>query len=345
MFSGYFYQSILVICSILIILSIETTDASPTSFFTDSERHNAMDIESFESHQQQQQLPANVRVIAQGYNWLENLAFDCKSGAIFASAWKDGYLLRIDANGTASHHLTGVFQHLLGMAVSEELNVVNLAVSYSNGSNAIVQFDLSDPDRYEVFAMIPKGHRPNGVGLHHRTGYVYTSSEGNQLPGDGHVYRISPQGVVTTLSTSLWSADGLYIDQKRDLLYVGQLWNNKVATFNISESLPMPQLIDLSGSHGFGQLDDFSLAQGGAFIVGGAWTKGDIVVFPSNGHNSTAGYKTLLSGLNGPTSARFGCSNGGPYNSSSLFITEAGSLIFSHRARLLQYVDVPLSPP
>lgn len=49
------------------------------------------------------------------------------------------------------------------------------------------------------------------------------------------MYEIDPlTGQVTTITESLWAADGLWIDQARHLLYVGQVANSKMLVWNIS---------------------------------------------------------------------------------------------------------------
>lgn len=44
------------------------------------------------------------------------------------------------------------------------------------------------------------------------------------LPGQGAIYKVDPKsGNVTTLITGLWAADGAWIDQEQDLLYVSEV--------------------------------------------------------------------------------------------------------------------------
>lgn len=78
-------------------------------------------------------------------------------------------------------------------------------------------------------AIIPDDKVGNGLGVNYKTGLVYTSTEGNFLPGGGEVYEIDPTiGRVSIINNQLWAADGLWIDQAQQVLYVGQLFKHNV---------------------------------------------------------------------------------------------------------------------
>jgi sugar lactone lactonase YvrE len=72
-----------------------------------------------------------------------------------------------------------------------------------------------------------------------KTGLIYTSTEGNWLPKGGEVYEIDPDsGAVRIISSNrLWAADGLWIDQDNQILYVGQLMEHNVVCTLIQLSL------------------------------------------------------------------------------------------------------------
>lgn len=280
---------------------------------------------------------AAPRVVLHSFGWLENLAFDCTRSNLFASAYLAGEVVRVTANGTVTRHGgKSVFKSVLGLAVDEAAGTVYVAATSANGTHEIASFPSDDPDRITMFAGLPHSVKPNGLGLVASTGYLYTASEGNELPGSGSVYEVSPAGVARKLDAKLWSADGLTIDQATGTLYVGQMFNSKIAAFDVSVPLEHGGAtpLGLSDGHGVGILDDFTLAPGGGTIVGAGWTKNAIVSFPA-GLNDTAPYRVAATGVEHPTSAKFGC---GAWPSTSLFTTEGGHLLKSD-ARLLEFVD------
>lgn len=281
--------------------------------------------------------PPVVKTILSGYGWIENVGFDCDRGYMFASAFREGEVVRVDGAGTVTKHLGGQFKAVLGYAIDQDSGTVYVAATRKNGTNVVVRFPSSDPDAAVTHATLE--HRPNGMGFCSLTGRVYAASEGDELPGAGVVYEIAPDGTAAELGDRLWAADGLHIDQERGLLYVGNMWSNKISTFNVTvpASAGGGQLLSTSGSHGFGILDDFTLSRSGREIVGAAWVKDELVAFPADASNTTK-YRVVMDGVKHPTSAKYGC---GPFPSTSLFVTEAGDVI-KKDARLLEYVDFPL---
>ena len=175
----------------------------------------------------------------------------------------------------------------------------------------------------------------NGLGCHNATGLLYVTAEGNELPGKhstGTVYRVDPAtGAVDTLSldgapVSEWSPDGLFIDQARQLLYVGELLSANILVWDLDPRLPAPKFLGvLPGFKGF--LDDFCLTDGGDAILGCDWSGDALVAFPALPANGTFAPRVVVpksAGVHSPTSARWGWSAnpGDPFPSTALFVTE-----------------------
>lgn len=70
--------------------------------------------------------------------------------------------------------------------------------------------------------------------MNFNTGFLYTASEGYFIPGNGEVYEINPAtGAVTSIMSGLWSADGAWIDQQRQLLYVSEVVRGNVIIYDL----------------------------------------------------------------------------------------------------------------
>jgi len=178
------------------------------------------------------------------------------------------------------------------------------------------------PNSYAVIATLPR--LGNGLWCHYASGKLYTASEGNFLPGGGSVYEVDPAtGKVIHLSDTLWAADGLFIDQSRHLLYVGEL-KTSVYVWDLSQSPPI-YLGKLPGFEGI--LDDFTVAEQGLALLGCDWLGNRLVQFnsyPTNGSMVPTTVVSAKDGLHTPTSARFGedPTSTDPFPSSALFVTE-----------------------
>ena len=195
-------------------------------------------------------LPPNVTVVAGGFSWIENLCFD-GNGSMFASERLRGQLLRIrgaddpdqDGEYVTDVLLDGVWSLLLGCAVDEARHpgYVFFVGKLLNGTYALAAVPTAAPEAWQVVATTPDGFCGNGIRIHEKTGKLYTSSEGNFLPGGGAVFEVDlsqPWGTeaaaARVVGSHLWASDGLWIDQQRDVLYVGLLFTAEVWTYSLS---------------------------------------------------------------------------------------------------------------
>ena len=294
-------------------------------------------------------LPANVSVVAGGFSWVENICFDSSAnGSMYASERLRGQLLAITSsaaaggngtgNGTNAYTSTvlleGMWKLLLGCVVDAARfpGTVFVVGVLLNGSHVLAAVPVQTPTKWEVVAFT--AHTGNGIRIHEATGRVYTSTEGTFLPGSGAVYEIDPSvrpwgGAASVLVDRLAPADGLWIDQARALLYVGLLPSSNVWTYNLTARRALGTFGGLKHSGCkllLCAMDDFTLdPDNTSVVVGAAWTDDSVRSFPTFSPTAGFGQRTLLKGVQRPTSVRWGSGVGG-FAASSLFISEGGSL-------------------
>jgi hypothetical protein len=222
----------------------------------------------------------------------------------------------------------------------------------SNGTYALVAVPTVDPDAWEVVATTPEGFCGNGIRIHDKTGKLYTSSEGNFRPGGGAVFEVdlsqpwgTPASAARVIGSQLWASDGLWIDQERDILYVGLLFTAEVWTYSLANQSVIGTF---SGMRHTGCLealcvmDDFTLApSNSSLVVGCAWTNNSLATFPVFSTSAGEGEVAILHGVQFPTSARYG-SGKGAFAATSLFISEGGGLERNEsKYRILEWKHAP----
>ncbi len=282
-------------------------------------------------------------VLVSGKSWLENLCPDPPSQSILVSEL-DGTIYRVapSAGAYAATPIVAGFRTVLGIArdpaLPGEFYFVGARPGPESGAGAPGIFRASslaaDAAANNVTLVAYTPLLGNGLAVHNATGRVYTAAEGNFLPGargNGSAFMIDPRaGTVLTLTTHMWAADGLFVDQARHLLYVGELPTTRVWVWDIHPTLTVPRFIGaLPGfGHAGSLLDDFCLTPAGDAVVGCDWDAGALVRFPAlpaNGSFAPAPLVPKAVGLHYPTSARWGQEDpaaGGPFPSSALFVTE-----------------------
>jgi hypothetical protein len=285
-----------------------------------------------------------ITVVSKNKAWIENLVLDPTSESLFFSELKFGNVWRVRgfANGTYAETLwlTG-FESVLGLAHDPSQPGVLYGAGKLNGTNVIYKFSSLQATTHTVIATLPSGCLGNGFGLHEASGKLYTACEGTFAPGTGSVYEIEAvSGKVTPLTTSMWAADGLWIDQQRHLLYVGQLFSATVFVWSLA-----PQVSFVGVLKGFkgGFLDDFTLTDtNNTAIAGCDWTGNKIMRFNAVPTNGTITPTPIVSAtIQRPTSARWGYDQArtAPFPAASLFVSEGRSrdyLLKTREDRLLR---------
>ena len=285
---------------------------------------------------------ATVSVIADGFGWVENLAFDGRGNA-FVSDLVHGSITRItfDAatKGYVKHaHLDG-FSKVLGLTVDETVSppILYAVVGVDKqGLHKLIATDTTVPNAFKT-VVTDLGTTGNGLGRHAKTGLLYTSSEGNFLPGGGTVFVVDPvTGNSTVLKSDLWAADGLWIDQVKHILYVGQLFSANLWAYDLAAGKEIGILAGLPS----GLLDDFCLSNitTGDAIIGCDWSAGSLYNIPLNTNGGAGGAPTVLvQGLGHVTSVRWGT---GPGFAGSLFATEGDGLFSWQHADRVYKIDL-----
>lgn len=268
-----------------------------------------------------------MSVLYEGYGWLENLWF-CGDTLYFAE-WNYGRIWRSTQLGTGKPtiQLQGL-DLVLGHACEPSNPEVLYGVGKTKNGDNIVYASKS-AGSYEVIAKLDSKHVGNGFGIHN--GLLYTASEGALSPTSkvGAVFRIDPMtGNVTTLADNLRSADGLWIDVKRQLLYVGQLYKANLWVWDIKAEKAIGYIPGLRGSIDW--LDDFTLHKDGDSILGCDWSQNKIVRFPLVNSSKSGAYGTYLTGMKHPTSIRYGPDG-------SLYVTEGRILPKTRKSKLLKF--------
>jgi sugar lactone lactonase YvrE len=268
-----------------------------------------------------------------GFAWAENMAFDGR-GSLFVSDAVQGILYRVFLQGSQyqreAHLQGGDWSGVDGLAASQDGSIVFAVVGSLLGSSRVLAVDAAQPNTYKTLCALPA--KGNGLGLHYASGKLYATSEGFFVPGRGAVFEIdSTSGAVSTFASGLNSADGLYILQSQELMFVSDVTGAKVLKFDLaSRSL----LATISLPNGVKSLDDMSLSADGSVLFGADFLGGFAFACLANGEGQAV---VLAARLKSPTSVRFAAGPG--FNASSVFVTEGGGVLKSDTSR--RVLEIP----
>jgi hypothetical protein len=202
--------------------------------------------------------------VASGFTWAENLIFDGHGNLFVTDAYR-GELWRITATGSTYNqtlHVSG-FKRFLGLAVSADGSILYAVGVDPSDTCLILTVDRNVPNSYQTVAKLPK--YGNGLALHFSQNVLYSPTEGSFIPYNGEVFRIEiDTGKVTSLATSLTSADGAWIDQARDLLYVSEVISSTVLVYDLSTQT----LSHTYTAPNCSMLDDYTLSADGSVVYG-----------------------------------------------------------------------------
>eukprot|EP01006_Ploeotia_vitrea_P050167 TRINITY_DN67420_c8_g8_i3.p1 TRINITY_DN67420_c8_g8~~TRINITY_DN67420_c8_g8_i3.p1 ORF type:complete len:343 (-),score=28.20 TRINITY_DN67420_c8_g8_i3:468-1469(-) len=270
-------------------------------------------------------LSANTRVVATGFSWCENFRIDTVGNQMFAADFWRAHLIALKPTPSGLYNKTihasdPSWKKILGIALNETARIVYFVAQFHNGTNAILETSADVAHGgWATVATTPK--QGNGLGIHLATGLLYTTCEGNELPNGGVVYEINPRlGTVRTVTHKLWSADGLWIDQDRAILYVGEMLDSKIWAFNLTSQEPIYQ----SSRHHVSIIDDLTVSAHGQDIIVANWAHNRVVAFHANEPKSSA-YAVGAGGFHHPTSVRFGIAGTG-FPATSLYVSEGCGL-------------------
>lgn len=288
----------------------------------------------------------NLTLVADGFTWAENLWFD-GAGGLFVTDDMAGIIYKLvrpsgTGKATKTPWISG-FSFCLGLySVFNRQHQMYAVVKFNpkagqplcNGSSyGIIRFDTRTPNTYVQAACTEQIGNGLAVNTANGRGTIYTASEGNFIPGRGLVYDIDVQVAparVATLADKLTAADGAFLDQRTQLLYVSEVLTAEILVFNVS-ARPIA-LVARYKAPGCKMVDDMCIAyvspttarpSARPFLYAADFWAGSVVAFAADG--SGAG-TVLATGLQQPTSVRQGRGQGWN-NPRSLFITEGGGLL------------------
>ena len=295
----------------------------------------------------------NLTELAGGFIWAENIWVDGRGGLYIAedSRGEVYKLTRPSYSGPITNQLwLSGFSHVLGIqnvwgsddmmyAVVEFKTTCVAANSHLSNStlNGIIVFNTSTPGAYSTF--VCTDGIGNGLSVNNKNGLgtIYSPSEGQFLPKQGHVFEIDPSTrAVTTPVTGLYSADGAFLDQATQLLYVSEVILGHILIYNVSHPGTYPLV---SSYHALGCVfvDDFcvlNVSPSGApspapYLFAADYWAGSVVAFPADGTGEPV---VLATGLQAPTSVRGGFGPGWD-NPHSVYVSEGGGIFPSDNTR------------
>lgn len=284
----------------------------------------------------------HLTLLTDGGEWYENLWFDGNGGLWVTDdlAGKIYKLTRPSWNGPVTKTLwISGFKSALGMSnVVGQANrmyavvrlpdtcVSNDGKSSNDHGAAVISFDTITPNSYIVALCTPvlgNGFAVNtGSALN---GIIYTANEGDFWPGKGVVIQADPTTEASiTFDQDLDAADGVFLDQQTQLLYVSEVLKGEIRIYStLSRTLTKKY-----SAPNTKMVDDFCIAYvnwaGNAsstpFMFAAGFWNDDVVAFPADGNGPG---RILASGFYSPTSVRQGRGTGWD-NPNSMYITEGG---------------------
>jgi hypothetical protein len=235
----------------------------------------------------------------------------------------------------------GTFANLLGCTLDPAADGTVFVVGRlaSNRSTVVIAVNTAQPESWRLVVQLPAATIGNGFRMDLTSKLLYTSSEGNWLPEGGAVYEINATRGSYVKIDAPWAADGLWIDQNRRELIVGQLFAGNLFVYDLRRG-GAPKLGASPGISGL--IDDFCLDYRvqPQTVLACNFLGARIERFATNLNGSSPNTTVVISGhgLQTPTSIRWG--RGGGFATTSLFVTEGGGVLpWTTSRRVLEYVD------
>lgn len=293
-------------------------------------------------------------LVISGFTWAENLAFD-GLGNLFVSENIRGELWKINLckNGTdycSVVKLNEGFSSFGGLQISPDGKTLYAGATLDDGTFLVIKTD-TDSENLASYSILSKTRKqPNGMACNWKTNTLYYTNEGDK----GILMSIDlASGVESTLYTGLPGADGAWLDESTNLLFVGLLTEKKIAVFNLTNAVESPSFfwgtfpglsLALDATH---MLDDFTplsgvnkMALGSTLILGADWLGSELQQFNLDG--------TVVASIPPPvgiekfyqlTSARWG--KGPGFDSNSIYVTEGGGMFAKQTDR--RVIQIPMT--
>lgn len=306
----------------------------------------------------------NLTELAGGFVWAENIWFDGRGG-LYISEDSRGEIYKLTRPSytgpvTKQLWLSG-FSHVLGIqnvlgsddlmyAVVEfktpcVVSGIQSTTPNTTTLNGMIVFNTSTPGEYTTFVCTIEIGNGLAVNQNDGRGTLYSPSEVDFLPKQGLWYAIDPvTRDVVTAASGLFSADGAYLDQAAQLLYVSEVILGNILVYNVSRAGAYP-LISTYHAPGCVMVDDFCVLNvdpagqpsTAPYLFAADYWSGAVIAFPADG---TGEHVVLASGLQAPTSVRGGFGPGWD-NPRSLYVSEGGGFLPSQNTRHVWELHLP----
>lgn len=120
---------------------------------------------------------------------------------------------------------------------------------------------------------------------------------------------------------------------------MGELLTGQVWALSLPSHEPLGVVASIKGLSATPLLDDFTLSQDRGSIVAASWGNSSIIA-TGLGSDKPLNPRTILDGLNNPTSARWGPQKSPHWSSTSLFVSEGKNVFpWQHDCRILEIKD------
>jgi len=274
-----------------------------------------------------------------GFAWAENLAFD-GYGNLFVSEAVRGELWKItlNANGTAYDagiHLTDGVSQFGGLQISPDGSTVYAGATLPDDSHALLSTSATVSDGTFEVVVVTK-NQANGLACDFSAKICYMTDEGTGSDEGGTVVAVDlSTGLQTTIKDHVQGANGAWLDEGSQLLFVGELISKKINVFDTSQSPAAFTGVYTGLNDALGQkdlLDDLCLVEraGGVdpddlastLLLGADWTGRTVQKFSLDGTSVGTVPVPEEIELKEATSVRWG--KGPGFDEKSIYVTEGG---------------------
>lgn len=295
----------------------------------------------------------NLTLIGDGFTWAENLFFDSQGG-LFVNDDMQGILYKFTRASWTSPVIKQVwikgFKRALGISPvyghqpHQMYAVVNFeqsnctsadGKSSNNNGAAIIAFDINTPNSYTIAVCTLVLGNGLAVNQMNTKGTIFAANEGSFIPNKGILFESDPRSEASRfIANNLQAADGVFLDQNTQLLYISEVLEGHIRIYNVSGTNVTgapPVFVKSYSAPNCKMVDDFCIAyiqpngspSSTPFMFAADFWNDNVVAFNADG---TGEGKILASGFYSPTSVRQGSGQGWD-NPHSLFITEGGGFI------------------
>lgn len=280
-------------------------------------------------------------LVVDGFSWAENLIFD-GVGNMFVSEARRGELWKInlcegETNYCKKLYLSKGFDGFGGLAVTPDGENIYAAVTFDDNLKGIIyastSFDGTGEPSYQV--LLKTEHQPNGLQISWKSNMLYYTHEGKPS-FEGEIRSVDLKTLEDKLiMTKVPGADGCWLDETTDLLYIGDLVTRKMYVFNVADSAAPTLVQEFPGMgasiNHLHVLDDLTLFNGTnsadlsqTYVLGADWSGRAIRLYSLDGT-----YNQVIAPPEGidlfpPTSVRWG--KGPGFDANSVYVTESGGV-------------------